>query len=67
MTLKSLFNRMTRFFDMDEGVDHNHSHYVEAAHEFFRIYQLKDLLPYELYDEEHGVYIHTDMPPVNCA
>jgi conjugal transfer ATP-binding protein TraC len=45
--------------NVDEGTSPNHSHYEAAAHEFFRVYQLKDLLPYEVYDEEHGVYLHT--------
>lgn len=59
MTIKSILSACLKSFNVDEGVDSHHSHYEAAAHEFFRIYQLKDLLPYEVYDEEHGVYIHT--------
>ena len=59
MIFNSFFKILRQAFDVDEGVHHEHSHYIEAAHEFFRTYQLKDLLPYELYDEEHGIYLHT--------
>lgn len=59
MTIKSILSSCLKVFNVDEGVDPHHSHYEVAAHEFFRVYQLKDLLPYELYDEEHGIYIHT--------
>lgn len=59
MTIKSILSSCLKVFNVDEGVDPHHSHYEAAAHEFFQVYQLKDLLPYELYDEEHGIYIHT--------
>ena len=59
MTIKSILSSCLKVFNVDEGVDPHHSHYEAAAHEFFRVYQLKDLLPYELYDEEHGIYLHT--------
>lgn len=59
MTIKSFIHSFIKRLNVDDGIDPNHSHYEEAAHEFFRVYQLKDLLPYELYDEEYGVYIHS--------
>lgn len=59
MTIKKMLSSCLKVFNVDEGVDPHHSHYEAAAHEFFRVYQLKDLLPYEVYDEEHGIYIHT--------
>lgn len=59
MTIKSFMARCMKRLNVDDGIDPNHSHYEAAAHEFFRVYQLKDLLPYELYDEEHGIYIHS--------
>jgi len=59
MAIKSIVSRALKYFNVDEETSIEHSHYEAAAHEFFRIYQLKDLLPYEVYDEEHGIYIHT--------
>jgi hypothetical protein len=58
MTIKSILSSCLKVFNVDEGMDPHHSHYEAAAHEFFRVYQLKDLLPYELYDEEQGIYLH---------
>lgn len=58
MTIKKMLSSCLKVFNVDEGMDPHHSHYDAAAHEFFRIYQVKDLLPYELYNEEYGIYIH---------
>lgn len=34
--------------------------YEEAAHAYFKTYSLKTLLPYELYDEENGLFLSSD-------
>lgn len=59
MKIKSILSTWLKRLNVDEGTAPEHSHYEASAHEFFRVYAVKDLLPYEVYDEAHGVYLHT--------
>lgn len=37
--------------------DSDVSFYEEAAHSYFQTYRIENLLPYELYDEENGIFV----------
>lgn len=54
--MSSLLKRFTSYFNVDSSVVKKASEYIESVHEFFQVHQLKDLFPYEVYDEETGMY-----------
>jgi conjugal transfer ATP-binding protein TraC len=54
--MSSLLKWFTSYFNVDSSVVKKASEYIESVHEFFQVHQLKDLFPYEVYDEETGMY-----------